>query len=65
MLFRSRETGKNIVIPDVMLKEGEGVFLDDLTVDDLQFALQKRVVVAESTPWGLYGAVLEVAGLAS
>ena len=60
-----RETGKNIVIPDVMLKEGEGVFLDDLTVDDLQFALQKRVVVTESTPWGLYGTVLEVVGLAS
>ena len=52
-----RVPGDLVLIPDVMLKEGEGVFLDDLAVDDLAAALGVPVVVAESTPTGLYEAV--------
>jgi len=54
-----RNTGDVIIIPDVMLKEGEGVFLDDMTVEDLQAALKKEVVVVESTPWGIYSMLSE------
>lgn len=49
-----KETGDVIIVPDVMLKEGEGVFLDDMTIEDLEASLKKPVVVAESTPWGIY-----------
>lgn len=56
------ETGEVVIIPDVMLKEGEGVFLDDMTVSDLESALQKRIAVAESTPWGFYEVLLKIAG---
>ncbi|ACM21447.1 iron-sulfur cluster-binding oxidoreductase, cyano_FeS_chp family [Geotalea daltonii FRC-32] len=52
------ESGDVILIPDVMLKEGEGIFLDDLSIDDLQNALGKDVVVAESTPRGIYAAII-------
>jgi NifB/MoaA-like Fe-S oxidoreductase len=48
------ESGALIVIPDVMLKEGEGVFLDDLTTGDIERALNVRTLVVESSPQGLY-----------
>ncbi len=57
--LRGRNLGALVVVPDVMLKEGEGVFLDDLGLDELQKELGCRVLVAESTPWGLYNAVRE------
>lgn len=55
--LREVEVGDLVLIPDVMLKEGEGVFLDDLSVADLQEALHKETVVVESTPWGIYRAI--------
>lgn len=55
--LREVEIGDLVLIPDVMLKEGEGVFLDDLSVADLQDALHKETVVVESTPWGIYRAI--------
>jgi len=43
-----------VLIPDVMLKEGEGVFIDDVTLVELRDALGTKVEVCESTPSGLY-----------
>lgn len=43
-----------LLIPDVMLKEGEGVFIDDVTTDDLQESLGREVAVFRATPSGLY-----------
>jgi putative radical SAM enzyme (TIGR03279 family) len=43
-----------VLIPDVMLKEGEGVFIDDVTLVELRDALGIRVEVCEATPAGLY-----------
>lgn len=54
-----RALGDLLLIPDVMLKEGEGVFLDDLDCEDLSAALQVPIGVIESTPHGLYGAISE------
>lgn len=48
-----RALGDAVLIPDVMLKEGEGVFLDDLSVDGLEKSLKARVVVVEATPQGI------------
>ena len=55
-----RERGDLVLIPDVMIKEGEGVFLDDLTVTELEETLHVRTVVVESTPFGIYGSVMQV-----
>jgi NifB/MoaA-like Fe-S oxidoreductase len=52
-----------VLIPDVMLKEGEGLFLDDTTLDEVEKALRTRVVVVEATPRGIYGAILQMSGL--
>ncbi|GFE58707.1 DUF512 domain-containing protein [Geobacter sp. AOG1] len=54
-----RDLGDLLLIPDVMIKEGEGVFLDDLTVTELEETLRVRTIVVESTPAGIYGGVME------
>lgn len=51
------DLGDLVLVPDVMIKEGEGVFLDDLTVDELEESLRVRTVVVESTPAGIYEAL--------
>jgi NifB/MoaA-like Fe-S oxidoreductase len=55
--LRGRELGEMVIIPDVMLKEGEGVFLDDLSVAELEEVLGIRVIVVEATPQGIYDAL--------
>jgi putative radical SAM enzyme (TIGR03279 family) len=55
--LKERDLGDMVLVPDVMLKEGEGVFLDDLTVEELREALGTRVVVVEATPAGIYDAL--------
>jgi NifB/MoaA-like Fe-S oxidoreductase len=58
--LKGRDLGDAVLIPDVMLKEGEGLFLDDMTVDELEEALGTRVVVAEATPRGIYEAIKDL-----
>jgi putative radical SAM enzyme (TIGR03279 family) len=48
------EIGRALLVPDVMLKEGEGMFLDDLPLEELEEKLHCRVVTFDSTPQGLY-----------
>jgi len=52
--LKTMESGDLVIIPDVMLKEGEGIFLDDLTPEDIQNQAKVRVLVAETSPHGLY-----------
>lgn len=52
--LRGSETGQVVIVPDVMLKEGEGIFLDDLSITDLERELNLRVLVCDSSPAGLY-----------
>ncbi len=51
--LRNQPLGDVLMIPDVMLKEGTDLFLDDLTLSDLERELQVRVVKIDSSPWGL------------
>ena len=59
--LRGSEIGSALLVPDVMLKEGEGVFLDDLSVGELGERLGCRVICFEATPQGCYGAIREIA----
>ncbi len=52
--LKGLELGDLLILPDVMLKEGEGLFLDDMNIADLQRELGVKVAVAESSPDGLY-----------
>jgi len=52
--------GRMLLIPDVMLKEGEGLFLDDMGLDDLASALVCEVASFPATPEGLYHKLQEI-----
>jgi len=52
-----RDIGSCLLVPDVMLKEGEGIFLDDVSVDLLERRIGCPVIVFDSTPAGCYQAL--------
>lgn len=52
--LKGRDVGDLLAVPDVMLKEGDGVFIDDVSTEVLQRELATEVVVFDSTPSGLY-----------
>lgn len=47
------DLGEALLLPEVMLKNEQDVFLDDLTVSELSERLQLPVVKIASTPWGV------------
>jgi NifB/MoaA-like Fe-S oxidoreductase len=49
-----RNIGSFLLVPDVMLKEGEGLFLDDVSLNELERRTGCPVVVFDSTPAGFY-----------
>ncbi|HEY3307873.1 MAG TPA: DUF512 domain-containing protein [Desulfuromonadaceae bacterium] len=51
------EIGDALLVPDVMLKEGEGVFLDDVSLEDLGQRAGCRVITFDATPQGCYRAI--------
>jgi len=51
------DIGSCLLVPDVMLKEGEGVFLDDVSLDGLERRIGCPVIVFDSTPGGCYKAL--------
>ena len=48
------ELGEVLLVPDVMLREGEDVFLDDVRIRDLAGHLQVEVEVIPADPWGVW-----------
>jgi putative radical SAM enzyme (TIGR03279 family) len=51
------ELGEAVLIPAVAVRDGDGVFLDDLTPDDLARALGTAVTVVEPDPRALLRAI--------
>ena len=47
--LKDRSLGDTIVLPSCMLRAGESVLLDDITVLDLQKTLQKNIRIVKST----------------
>ncbi len=48
------QLGDVLLLPDVLLREGEDILLDDVTVSDLEAQLKVRVEVFPANPWGLW-----------
>jgi len=53
--------GRALLVPDVMLKEGEGLFLDDLPLEELGRKLHCKVMTFDSSPQGLHRALKQIA----
>ncbi len=46
------ELGSGVIVPDVVLQDGQNVFLDDVTIEDVSLALKVPVIAVENSPWG-------------
>lgn len=46
--------GEVLLVPDVMLRDGADVFLDDLSIGDLGKQLDVQVEVVTTGPWGVW-----------
>lgn len=44
----NKELGNTLLLPDVLLRHGENVLLDDLTVDDIERTLQTKISIVQS-----------------
>lgn len=60
--LRGNVTAEALLVPEVMLKEGDGCFLDDTTLDDLSRELDLPVHAFEATPSGFYRMLKKLAG---
>lgn len=47
------DLGDGVLLPEVMLKEGEQLLLDDISVDELCEKLKVPILPIESSPWGI------------
>jgi putative radical SAM enzyme (TIGR03279 family) len=59
--LKGRPLGEALLIPDVMLKEGTGLFLDDVTLDQVAAELDLPVRAIPSTPSGLWQGIRRLA----
>ncbi len=53
--------GSGILIPDVRRKDGETLFLDGSSMEDISTQLKVPVVAVESTPWGILDGLEQLA----
>lgn len=56
--LKGKELGERLLLPCAMFRSGEEVFLDDVTRDDVQNALQVRVDIVKSSGYDFVDAVL-------
>ncbi|MCQ2500612.1 MAG: DUF512 domain-containing protein [Lachnospiraceae bacterium] len=57
--LKGKELGERLLLPCNMLRSGESVFLDDVTVDQLEEELQIRIQVVDTTGADFCEAVLD------
>lgn len=57
--LKGKELGEALLMPNVMLRSGEDVLLDDLTVKDIENALQTTVRIVKSDGMSLVTSILK------
>ncbi|MGB8455034.1 MAG: DUF512 domain-containing protein [Anaerocolumna sp.] len=56
--LKGKELGDYLILPDVLLRNGENVLLDDITVDDIKNTLQIDIRIVQSDGKSLINAVV-------
>ncbi len=56
--LRGKPLGSRLLLPVNLLRSNESVLLDDVTVDDLEKALQVKVDIVKSSGWDFVSAVI-------
>lgn len=57
--LKNKELGESLLLPDVLLRHGENILLDDVTVDDIERTLQTRIRIVQSDGKSFIDAILE------
>lgn len=57
--LKGKELGNTLLLPNVMLRSGEPVFLDDITLDDIEKTLQVPINIIKSSGQDFLDAVLQ------
>lgn len=47
--LRDEDMDAPLILPENMLKSGESVFLDDVTIDDMEKALNRKIIICDYT----------------
>jgi putative radical SAM enzyme (TIGR03279 family) len=55
--LRGQKLGDTLLVPEVVLRDGEDVFLDDMTLDSLAESLGVECMKIMSSPWGILDAL--------
>lgn len=58
--LKNKELGEVLLLPDVLLRSGEQVLLDDLTVNDLEKALQISIHIVQSDGISFVDTILKI-----
>lgn len=58
--LKGRELGDMLLLPSNILRSGEDVFLDDITLEELKNTLQVNINIVESSGQGFIDAILHV-----
>lgn len=56
--LKNQKLGEVLYLPENILRSGEDVFLDDLTVGDLESALQVKIDIVKSDGWSFVSKIL-------
>ncbi len=56
--LKGKELGDYLMLPDVLLRNGENVLLDDITVDDIKNTLQTEIRIVQSDGKSLINAIV-------
>lgn len=56
--LKGKQLGKRLLLPQNILRSGEAVFLDDITVSELEKALQVKVDIVKSSGYDFVDAVI-------
>ena len=57
--LKGKELGSRLLLPCNMLREGENVFLDDVSVGELEKALQTKIHIVKSSGYDFVSAVIQ------
>lgn len=58
--LKEKELGNKIILPQNVLRSGENVFLDDMTVEELEKALQVSIDIVKSSGQDFINTILEI-----
>lgn len=58
--LKGKNLGKVLLLPDVILRHGENILLDDLTTDDIERTLQTRICIVQSDGKSFIDTILNI-----